>query len=122
MDWLVELPTIYATKTSGDKQRSDTRSSLIVHRLHFNFGETGTIQTTLKRVGRTDYTDTYESIEWDSAISNTTSIASEYVHTIPAYERNINLTVQLKSSHPAPATLHSMNWEGDYNNRFYRRA
>ena len=122
MDWLVELPTIYATKTSGDKQRSDTRSSLIVHRLHFNFGETGTIQTTLKRVGRTDYTDTYESIEWDSAISNTTSIASEYVHTIPAYERNTNLTVQLKSSHPAPATLHSMNWEGDYNNRFYRRA
>ena len=122
MDWLVELPTIYATKTSGDKKRSDTRSSLIVHRLHFNFGETGTIQTTLKRIGRTDYTDTYESIEWDSAISNTTSIASEYVHTIPAYERNINLTVQLKSTHPTPATLHSMNWEGDYNNRFYRRA
>jgi len=122
MDWLVELPTIYATKTSGDKQRSDTRSSLIVHRLHFNFGEVGTITTTLKRVGRQDYTDTYESIEWDSVISNTTSIASEYVHTIPVYERNINLTVQLKSTQPTPATLHSMNWEGDYNNRFYRRA
>mgnify|MGYP003314976499 CR=1 FL=1 len=122
MDWLVELPTIYATKTSGDKKRSDTRSSLIVHRLHFNFGETGTIQTTLKRIGRTDYTDTYESIEWDSAISNTTSIASEYVHTITANEININLTVQLKSSHAAPATLHSLNWEGDYNPKYYRRG
>ena len=37
-------------------------------------------------------------------------------------ERNTNLTVQLKSSHPSPATLHSMNWEGDYNSRNYRRA
>ena len=122
IDWLVELPTIYATKTSGNKQKADTRSSLVVHRLHFTFGETGTIETTLKRTGRPDYTDTYESIEWDSYLSNKTSIADEYIHTIPAYERNTNLTVQLKSSHPAPATLHSMNWEGDYNNRFYRRA
>ncbi len=122
IDWLVELPTIYATKVSGDKQKADTRSSLVVHRLHFTFGETGTIDTTLKRTGRPDYTNSYESIEWDSYLSNKTSIADEYIHTIPVYERNTNLTVQLKSSHPSPATLHSMNWEGDYNNRFYRRA
>ena len=122
IDWLVEIPTIYATKSSGDKQKADTRSSLVIHRLHFTFGETGSIETTLKRKGRADFTDSYESIEWDSYLSNKTSIAEEYVHTIPAYERNTNLTVQLKSSHPSPATLHSMNWEGDYNNRFYRRA
>tara|TARA_R100001463_G_scaffold4625_5_gene16929 strand:- start:10103 stop:12961 length:2859 start_codon:yes stop_codon:yes gene_type:complete len=122
IDWLVELPTIYTTKTAGDKRKADTSASLVIHRLHFTFGETGTIETTLKRKGRPDYTNTYESIEWDSYLSNKTSIADEYTHTIPVYERNTNLTVQLKSSHPSPATLHSLNWEGDYNNRFYRRA
>jgi len=121
-DWLVELPTIFPTKQSGTKQVADTRGSLIVHRLHFNFGETGTIETTLKRTGRADYTNTFESVQWDSYLSNKTNIADEHVHAIPTYERNTNLTVQLKSSHPSPATLHSMNWEGDYNSRNYRRA
>ena len=49
-------------------------------------------------------------------------IASEYKHTIPVYERNTNLSFHLKSSHPSPATLHSMTWEGDYNSRYYRRV
>jgi hypothetical protein len=121
-DWLVELPTIYASKNSGNKPVSDTRSSLVVHRIHFTFGETGTIETTLKRKGRADYSDTFESVEWSNYASNNLPIADEYTHVIPAYERNTNLTVQLKASHPSPATLHSMNWEGDYNPRFYRRA
>ena len=121
-DWLVEIPTIYVSQTQGDKTAADTRSSLIVHRVSFTFGETGTIQTTIKRKGRADYTDTFESIEWSNYSGNTLPISSDYVHTIPTYERNTNLTVQLKASHPSPATLHSMNWEGDYNNKFYRRA
>ena len=95
---------------------------MVVHRIHFTFGETGTIETTLKRKGRADYSDTFESVEWSNYASNNLPIADEYTHTIPAYERNTNLTVQLKASHPSPATLHSMNWEGDYNPRFYRRA
>tara|TARA_R100001530_G_scaffold83350_1_gene58142 strand:+ start:2441 stop:5248 length:2808 start_codon:yes stop_codon:yes gene_type:complete len=121
-DWLVEIPTIFASKTAGNKSVSDTRASLVVHRINFTFGETGTIETTLKRKGRADYSDTFESVEWSNYTSNSLPIASEYIHTIPAYERNTNLTVQLKASHPSPATLHSMNWEGDYNTKFYRSA
>jgi len=121
-DWLIEFPTIFATSGGGEgKTRSDTRSSLIVHRLNFNFGSVGVIDSVLKRKGKKDYTKTYESLEWDTYNSSTISIADEYIHTVPAYERNTNLTVQLKSSHPTPATLHSMTWEGDYNNKYYRR-
>ena len=121
-DWLVELPTIYPTQQVNNKTRADTRSSLVVHRLKFSFGSVGLIDTTLKRIGRPDYTETYESLEWDSQTANNHAIASEYIHTIPVYEKNTNLTVQVTSSHPAPATLHSMNWEGDFNNKYYRRA
>ena len=121
-DWLVELPTIYVESSQAGKIRMDTRSSLVVHRLKFSFGSVGLIETTLKRKGRPDYSETYESIEWDKIQSNNVAIADEYIHTIPVYESNKNLTVQLKSSHAAPATLHSLNWEGDYNPKYYRRG
>ena len=38
------------------------------------------------------------------------------------YERNKNYTLTLKSSHPTPATLYSLAWEGDYSNTFYKRV
>jgi hypothetical protein len=116
----VELPKVYVTKQQGEKIRSETRGSLVIHRMNFDFGDVGVIDVTLKRRGRNDYTKTYESLEWDSVTSNTAAIADGYTHTVPVYDRNTNLTVHLKSNHPSPATLHSMNWEGDYSNKFYR--
>ena len=44
------------------------------------------------------------------------------IKTVPVYDRNENVDIILKSTHPAPATLHSLSWEGDYSNRFYTRA
>ena len=118
----VELPTIYLSRPEGDKIGSETRGSLVVHRMNFEFGDVGVIDVTLQRKGRTDYTYTVESLEWDNILSSTAAIADGYMHTIPAYERNTNLTVLLKSNHPSPATVHSMNWEGDYSPRYYRRV
>lgn len=118
----VELPTIYVQQVEGKQVRSDTRGSLVVHRVNFTFGSVGLIDTTLKRKGRPDYNKLYESIEWDQYALNTVGIANDYTHTIPVYERNTNLSFHLKSSHPSPATLHSMTWEGDYNSRYYRRV
>ncbi len=118
----VELPTVYVQQKEGSSVRSETRGSLIVHRLNFTFGTVGLIDVTLKRKGRSDYTKTYESIEWDSYSASSLGIAEDYIHTIPAYDKNTNLSVHLKSSHPAPATLHSMTWEGDYNSKYYKRV
>ena len=46
----------------------------------------------------------------------------EDIKTIPVYEKNKNVDITLKSSHPAPATLRAMAWEGDYSPLFYKRA
>jgi len=118
----VELPKIYITQSTGQQVTSETRGSLIIHRMNFDFGDVGVIDVTLKRRGRDDYTYTVESLEWDNVLASTATIAKGYLHTIPVYDRNENLTVLLKSNHPSPATIHSMNWEGDYSPRYYKRV
>ncbi len=118
----VEFPKIYMTRAEGDKIRSETRGSLVLHRMNFDFGDVGVIDVTLKRRGKTDYTYTVESLEWDNVNASTPTIAPSYLHTIPVYDRNINTSVFLKSNHPSPATIHSMNWEGDYSPRYYQRV
>ena len=118
----VELPKLYITRQEGEKVRSETRGSLVIHRMNFDFGDVGVIDVTLKRRGRDDYTYTVESLEWDNVLASRATIADSYTHTIPVYDRNENLTVFLKSNHPSPATIHSMNWEGDYSPRYYQRV
>ena len=118
----VELPKIYMTRPEGDAVASETRGSLVIHRMNFDFGDVGVIDVTLKRKGRADYTYTVESLEWDNILASTPAIAETYLHTIPVYDRNTNLTVQIKSNHPSPATIFSMNWEGDYSTRYYARV
>ena len=118
----VELPTIYIQSHEGEKVRSETRGSLVIHRLNFSFGSVGYIDTTIKRKGRPDYSKSYESTEWDSYAAGTSGIVDDYIHTLPVYDRNTNLSVHLKSTHPTPATLHSVTWEGDYSSKYYRRV
>ena len=118
----VELPKVFVTRAEGDKSRSETRGSLVLHRMNFDFGDVGVLDITLQRKGRADYTYTVESKEYDNINASTAAIASGYIHTIPVYDRNTNLSVLIKSNHPSPATLHSMNWEGDYSPRYYQRV
>ena len=110
------------TRSEGERLRSETRGSLVIHRMNFDFGDVGVIDITLKRKGRDDYTYTVESLEWDNVLASRPAIADSYLHTIPVYDRNQNLTVQIKSNHPSPATVHSMNWEGDYSPKYYQRV
>ena len=122
-EFTLELPKIYITRPGQDnKIKSETRGSLVIHRLNFLFGDVGVIDVTLKRKGRDDYTKTYESLAWNNILSNTPAIQDGHIHTIPVYERNTNLSVHVKSNHPSPASLFSMNWEGDYSNQFYQRV
>ena len=108
-DYLVEIPTIYVTQSAGGKTRSDTRASLVVHRLKFTFGAIGNIDTTIKRKGRVDYTTNFSAAEIDAIDANELPVVEDHIETIPIYERNTNLTVQIKSTPPSPATLHSKN-------------
>ena len=109
-------------KMAGNKPESDVNSSLVLHRIKLHFGKIGLYETTLKRVGKNDYTEVYESTELDEYDASDAPYLEEFIKTVPVYERNTNVDITLKSSHPAPATLRSVSWEGDYSPKYYKRV
>ena len=122
-DYQVTFPKFYPFKSGGEgKVESDVNSSLVLHRVKLHFGKLGTYETTLERVGKTDYTELYESSILDEYDTNSAPYLETYIKTVPIYERNTNITLTLKSSHPSPATLHALSWEADYSPRFYNRV
>jgi len=121
-DMEVKLPTIYNTQISGDQSKAFTGGTLVIHRLKMNFGPSGLYTTTIERVGKPDYTETWEPPIADSYGANRLQINDVTTQTIPIYERNKNVAVTFKSTHPTPATLYSMTWEGDFTTNYYQRA
>lgn len=119
-EMLVEFPTIYPQQKQGESVRSDVRSSLTVHRVKLNLEDAGVYESTLSRKGKPDYVQLYECRQQDGYRANSVAFAQNKDQTIPVYERNTNVTLTLTSSHPSPCTLISMNWEGDYNPRYYK--
>ena len=121
-DMEIEFPTIYPTQTSGDTTISNINGSLVIHRVKLNFGAAGMYTTILDRIGKPQYSETWEPLLADSYKANKVGINDQITQTVPTYEKNKNLTLTLKSSHPAPATLFSMTWEGDFTNAYYKRV
>ena len=117
----VELPTIYPTSSKNNRVVADTSSSLIVQRLKLNFGPVGQFITKLVRTGKADFIDTHESSILDGYDANRAPNLDGSFRTIPVYERNTNVSVTISSTHPSPANIESMSWEGEYTNRFYKR-
>ena len=121
-DYQVDFPRFYVSKTEGQNIKYDSTASLVLHRVKLNFGKVGLYETTLQRKGKANYTEIYEStISDEYNVSDAPYLDEEQV-TIPIYDRNINVDLVLKSTHPAPATLISSSWEGDYTPMYYRRA
>ena len=118
----VKLPTIYPTRAQGSASAADVNASLVLHRVKFHFGKIGLYETTLERVGKNDYTEIYESTELDEYDASDAPYLEEFIKTVPVYEKNTNVEITLKSSHPAPATLRSLSWEGDYSPKYYKRV
>ena len=118
----VKFPTFYPTRRDGNSTRADVNSSLVLHRIKFHFGKIGLYETTLERVGKNDYTEVYESTELDEYDASDAPYLEEFIKTVPVYEKNTNVDITLRSSHPAPATLRAVSWEGDYSPMFYKRV
>ncbi len=119
----VDFPTIYYKKQSGESWSSDIRSNTIIHRVKLGFGPVGIYESTLARKGKTDYTELFEVTPADNYSANTSGIFDDnIIRTVPVYDRNTNTTLTLKSTHPAPATLHNMTWEGVYTTNNYSRV
>ena len=119
-DMQVEFPTIYVQENSKEKFRSKIHDSLVIHRVKFSLGPSGMYETTIKRIGKVDYTQIHETPLSDSYEAGSVAVDNVVKKTVPIYEKNTNLTLTLKSTHPTPATLYSMTWQGDYTNKFYQ--
>lgn len=118
----VVFPTVNVVKSEMGAYRSDTTSSLIVHRLNYNFGDVGTYNFEIQRDGYDDYDVLYESRYMDEYEADAEPLVPEVERTIPVYTRNTALDVSLRSDYNQPLILHSMRWEGDYNQRYYKRV
>ena len=112
-EYSVAFPTFYLARQQGESNRMDVNSSLVVHRVKFHFGKIGLYETTLSRIGKSDYTEVYESTELDEYDASDAPYLEEFIKTVPVYEKNTNVDITLKSSHPAPSTLRAVSWEGD---------
>ena len=121
-EYSVEFPTIYPTQVQGEKSASDVNGTLVLHRVKLHFGKAGLYETTLTRKGKPDYTEVYESPALDEYEVSDAPFVDEAIRTVPVYEKNTNVGITLKSSHPSPATLRAMAWEGSFTPRFYRRV
>ena len=119
----VELPTIYVVRQEGESFRADSRANTILHRASFAFGPIGLYETTLTRTGRNDYTEVFEvSLANQYAANTAATTNNNKLYSIPIYDRNTNVTLKVKSTHPTPANILYMTWEGVYNNNFYTRV
>ena len=121
-EYNVEFPRIYLQKAGDNTVQSDVNSKLTVHRIKLNFGKIGLYETSLVRVGKSTYTEVYESTDLDEYSVSDAPYLDEKIKDIPVYESNKNVDITLKSSHPAPAILRSMTWEGDWTPQHYRRV
>ena len=118
----VTIPQFYLTKPEGQLTRSNTRASLIVHRLFMETGSIGDVEYTLERVGKDNFTGTIEAAVFDKYDLNDPALSESLRTYIPVYERNTNIVLKLHSEHPSPFSLFSISWEGDVSNRYYQSA
>ena len=82
----------------------------------------GVYDVKIDRYGKGSKTLKFDQREMDGYKANAVAVDVYDLETIPIHERNTNLNVTISSTHPSPATLYSMTWEGDYSNRFYKRV
>jgi len=121
-DFQIDFPTIYPTQIQGEKSNTDVSGMLVLHRLRVHLGKVGLYETTLVRLGKPNYTEVYESPEYNEYEASDAPYIDEVIRTVPVYEKNINVDFILKSAHPSPATLRALSWEGSFTPKYYKRV
>ena len=67
----------------------------------------------LTRVGRSSFTKLFEITPANEYVANTASVLNDNkLYSIPVYDRNTNVGLTIKSTHPTPANILYMTWEG----------
>ena len=120
-DFKIDLPKFYVKKEGEGAVQSWDTANVLIQRVKLNFGRIGYYETTLKRLGRPDYTQIYESKPMDKYDANELGYLPDYEQTTPVYQRNTGFTMSIHSEHPSPAVLYSATWEGQYQENYVKR-
>jgi hypothetical protein len=118
----VELPEFYVISSEGSTASSDFTSDLIIHRVKVSTGLSGPVKYQVTITGRPEWSNTIEAVAPYDYTLNNVNMAADAIHTVPIYQRNENLNFKIIGDTPFPVSLRSLNWEGKYNPRFYRRS
>ena len=116
-DMIIDLPTVYVGKQSGDSYQTKWDPNLNIHRMKFSTGpskyEHLTYKIEIKRKSR-------EMVEqWHDVVFEY-PYTTEKPFTQPVYMRNVDIDVKFISSDPHGGILYSMQWEADYNPKWYK--
>ena len=121
-DMTVELPTLYATETQGQRSIADTTADLILHRIKVSTGLSGPVTYKVDIAGRDSWSNVVNVTLPNTYVLNNVNLAASATHDVPIYQRNENLTIKIIGDTPFPISLLNIVWEGNYNRRFYRRS
>ena len=117
----IDLPQFYVKKEGEGAVQSWDTANVLIQRIKMNFGRIGYYKTTLKRLGRPDYTQEYEAKPMDRYDANELGYLPDYEQTTPIYQRNTTFRMIIESEHPAPVVIYSGTWEGQYQENYVKR-
>jgi hypothetical protein len=112
-DMVAIFPTIYVTKAEGDKSRSKWDPTLTLHRAKFSVGKPAEYQIHIKRKSREPLVQ-FHDVDFDYPRQ------TEEDFTQPIYMRNDDIEMKMVISDTHGGILYSMQWEGDFNAKWYK--
>ena len=118
----VVMPTFFVSSVKANEVTSFDTGNFIVHRIKVSLGQVGYYTTTLKRLGRNDYTQEYEAKPMDFYDADELGWMPYYEQTTPIYQRNKTFNLIIESQNPSPAVLQSATLEGVYTENYYKRV
>ncbi len=121
-DMEVELPKFYVVNASQESATADEHADLIIHRMKVSTGLSGPITYQVDITGIPTFNNVVNTTFPNQYLNNNVALQSDSVHNVPLYQRNTNLSIKIIGDSPFPVSILSLNWEGKFNNGFYRRA
>jgi len=121
----VKLPTLYYSTKDGENFKSDSSANTIIHRIKMGFGPVGRYKAIvdsnfLPSSSNPIYEEEFEHL---AVYHQATQIEDDVQQrVIPFYQKNKNATLTIESTHPTPATIHNLTWEGVYTPPYYTRV
>ncbi len=90
-DMEVELPTLYATETQGQRSIADSTADLILHRIKVSTGLSGPVTYKVDITGRDSWSNVVNVTLPNTYVLNNVNLAASATHDVPIYQRNENL-------------------------------